>query len=49
LKLTTTSYVTALGPDVIKDESDDEKAKNSNDAVADVIEIGAGLNFDSFF
>jgi hypothetical protein len=34
---------------LIKDESDDEKAKNSNDAVADVIEIGAGLNFGSFF
>src|SRR2546430_1274575 len=33
----------ALGPDVLEDESrDDQTKKNSNDAVANVIEIGIG-------
>src|SRR5712691_8550501 len=33
----------AFGPDVLKDQSgDDETKENSNDAIADVIEIGIG-------
>jgi hypothetical protein len=37
------SLACALRPDVLKDKSgDDETKKNSNDAIADVIEIGIG-------
>jgi hypothetical protein len=33
----------ALGPDVIENESGDEESeKNSNDTIADIIEIGIG-------
>src|SRR5205823_14810670 len=33
----------ALGPDILEDQpSDDEAKENSNDAIADVIEIGVG-------
>jgi len=38
----------ALGPDVVEGD-DDESEKDSNDTIADVIEIGIGLNFVSFF